>query len=138
MCSCVFPMLSPILFLIFWIPLTNTQNKWEDVHERVTACEVNEIKVWFNSKTKFELVHALCFISHTQSSSFFHIFNKNKKFKKYMMLKFNANIKFKLNLGWFKYLNIKNLNNNKMRKIIVLSHIIPSNNVLFCPCNGKI
>jgi len=30
-----------------------------------------------------------------------------------MVPKLNANIKFKLSLGWFKYVDIKSLDNNK-------------------------
>jgi hypothetical protein len=34
-----------------------------------------------------------------------------------MLSEFNTNIKFKLNLKWLKYVNIKKLNNNKMKRI---------------------
>jgi hypothetical protein len=38
------------------------------------------------------------------------------------MRKFNANIKYILALGWFKYVNIKILENNKLTKIKVSTH----------------
>lgn len=34
-----------------------------------------------------------------------------------MLQKCKTNIKFKLNLKWLKYVNIKKLNNNKMKRI---------------------
>jgi hypothetical protein len=42
-----------------------------------------------------------------------------------MVPKFNANIKFKLNLKWLKYVNIKKLNNNKMTRIKTPTHNTP-------------
>jgi hypothetical protein len=41
-------------------------------------------------------------------SSPFTIATKTKNSNKYMISKFNANIKFKLSLRWVKYANIKN------------------------------
>jgi hypothetical protein len=38
--------------------------------------------------------------------------------------KFNANIKFKLNLGWLKYVGIRNLNKNRARQLKAPSHKI--------------
>jgi len=38
------------------------------------------------------------------------------------MQKLNANIKFKLYLRWFDYMDIKILDNKKVRKFIVLSY----------------
>jgi hypothetical protein len=49
---------------------------------------------------------------------------KIKNSNKYMVPKFNENINFKLILGWFKYVDINDLNNNKVRKI-KLPHITP-------------
>jgi hypothetical protein len=46
------------------------------------------------------------------------------------MAKFNSNIKFKLSLGWFKYMDIKILDNNKMENLI-FPHILPPHNKLF-------
>jgi len=40
-----------------------------------------------------------------------------------MVSKFNANIK--LSLRWFKYVNIRNLHNNKVKKIEAPSHKTP-------------
>jgi hypothetical protein len=42
-----------------------------------------------------------------------------------MMPKFNANIKLKLNLKTLKYVNIKKLNNNKMKRIKSPTHNTP-------------
>ncbi len=42
-----------------------------------------------------------------------------------MMSKFNANIKFKLSLRCFKYVSIKNLNNNEIGKTKAPSHNTP-------------
>jgi len=39
--------------------------------------------------------------------------------------KFNTNIKFKLNLKWLKYVNIKKLNNNRMKRIKTPTHNTP-------------
>jgi hypothetical protein len=39
-----------------------------------------------------------------------------------MMPKFNANIKFKLNSKTLKYVNMKKLNNNKMKRIKTPTH----------------
>ncbi len=48
-----------------------------------------------------------------------------------MVPKLNANIKFKLSLGWFKYVDIKSLDNNKVQQTKTLSHTTPPNNTLF-------
>jgi hypothetical protein len=42
------------------------------------------------------------------------------------MPKFNPNIKFKLSLDWFKYVDIKILDNNKVENLKVSSHIAPT------------
>jgi hypothetical protein len=55
---------------------------------------------------------------------------KTKNSKIYIMPKFNANIKFKLSLGWFKYMDIKILDNNKMENLI-FPHILPPHSNLF-------
>lgn len=47
-----------------------------------------------------------------------------------MMPKFNAKIKFKLSSRWFKYVDIKKLNNNG-QEIIKLLDIIPPYNTFF-------
>jgi len=57
-------------------------------------------------------------------SALFMLSTKTKNSNKYMVPKFNANINFKLILGWFKYVDIGDLNNNKVRKI-KLFHITP-------------
>jgi hypothetical protein len=44
-----------------------------------------------------------------------HAFNSNKN----MMSKFNANIKFKLNLKKFKNVDIRNLNNKRLRRFLI-------------------
>jgi hypothetical protein len=59
---------------------------------------------------------------------------KTKNSNKYVVPKFNANIKFKLILGWFKYVDIDDLNNNKVRKIHLL-HITPQ--LFFDTNSGK-
>jgi len=51
---------------------------------------------------------------------------KIKNSNKYIMPKFNANIKFKLSLDWSKYVDIKILNNNKVENLKVSSHIAPT------------
>lgn len=48
-----------------------------------------------------------------------------KTANKYMVPKLNVNLKFKLSLGWFIYVDNRNLNNNEVRKIKALSHNIP-------------
>jgi hypothetical protein len=48
----------------------------------------------------------------------------------YIVSNFNANIKSKLSVGWFKYVDIIKSNNNRVGKIMFL-HIIPTNNILF-------
>jgi hypothetical protein len=53
-----------------------------------------------------------CLIVHNHIHlSFFMFLTKIKNSHKYMVPKCNANIKFKLNLRWFKYMNIKILDN---------------------------
>jgi len=52
------------------------------------------------------------------------------------MPKFNPNIKFKLNSKTLKYVNMKELNNNKMKEL-KLPPIIPQK-YLFKTCNEKI
>ncbi len=42
-----------------------------------------------------------------------------------MMPKFDANIKFKLNSKTLKYVNMKKLNNNKMKRIKTPTHNTP-------------
>jgi len=53
-----------------------------------------------------------------------------------MLPKFKANINFKINLKWLKYVNIKKLNNNKMKIIKTPTHNTPK--YLFKTCNEKI
>jgi hypothetical protein len=66
-------------------------------------------------RTKFEsFMHDICLILHNHHSpSFFIFWTKTKNSNKYIIPKLNANIKFKVNLRWVKYVNIKNLDKNK-------------------------
>jgi len=45
---------------------------------------------------------------------------------KYIVSKFNVNIKLKLSVGWLKYVDIIKSNNNRVGKTMFL-HIIPIN-----------
>jgi hypothetical protein len=49
------------------------------------------------------------------------IWNSNK----YVMLKFNANLKLKLSIRWFKYVDPINLNNSGVGKFKAPSHNTP-------------
>lgn len=45
--------------------------------------------------------------------------------KMYRLTQFNTNIKFKLNVKWIIYVDIKNLCNNRVGKFEVSNHTIP-------------
>jgi hypothetical protein len=63
--------------------------------------------------------------NHNLPSSLFTFKTKIKISNNYMMPKFNANIKFKLNSKTLKYVNMKKLNNNKMKRIKTPIHNTP-------------
>jgi hypothetical protein len=66
-------------------------------------------------KTKFEhFMHHTFLITCNElfPSSPFTIVTKIQNSKKYIMSKFNANIKLKLSLRWVKYVNIKHCEKN--------------------------
>jgi hypothetical protein len=65
---------------------------------------------WCVSKTKYNhFVHDVYLITHHYLTFFIihHTFNQNWNFKIYMVPKFNANMKFKISLQWFKYVNMQ-------------------------------
>jgi hypothetical protein len=57
-------------------------------------------------------------------SSFFLASIIIKNSNKYIITKFNTNIKFKLNISWIKYVDIKKLCNNRVGKFEVNNHTI--------------
>jgi hypothetical protein len=64
-------------------------------------------------------------------------FNYNSKFKQiYDAPNFTTNIQFKLNLGWFKHVDIKILDSNKVGKIYRAFIESAPNNILFDSHNG--
>lgn len=58
-------------------------------------------------------------------SSFLTPLTNTEKSNKYMVPTFNANKKCKLSLMWFKQVNTKKINNNKVGKFEAPSHNIP-------------
>ncbi len=74
--------------------------------------------------------------THPRKKCIFHISSllmvsyKTKNPNKCMVLKFNTDVQFKLNLRWLKYVDIIKLNNNWARKINPF-HIICKYSVKF-------
>ncbi len=63
--------------------------------------------------------------NHNIPSSLLTFETKIKNSNNYMLPELKANINFKLNLKWLKYVNIKKLNNNKMKIIKTPTHNTP-------------
>jgi hypothetical protein len=107
---------------------------------------LKRVWTWFSSCTlALSFFHALCLcckpkarivtflVVHNHIHLSFFIFSiKIKNSHKYVVPKCNAKLKFKPKLRWFKYMNIKYLNNYMARKFQFSSNTsTPPNNTFF-------